>query len=128
MNIILDTHVLLWILTDDRQLSKKSKQLFLSENSNIYVSVASIWEMAIKVSIGKLNLRTSLKDFIKKQIEGNDIRVLSVETRDILPVETLPFHHKDPFDRLIISQCMSRDYRVLSADKVFDKYPVKRVW
>ena len=128
MNLLLDTHTLLWILTDDKRLSKTARQLFLSENNDIYLSVASIWEMAIKVSIGRLNLSEPLQEFTHNHVKGNDIKILAVEAEDTYPIETLPFHHKDPFDRLIIAQSMIRNYPILSADAEFDPYPIKRIW
>lgn len=128
MNLLLDTHTLLWILTDDKKLSKTVKELFLSEENEIYISVASIWEIAIKVSIGRLNLSEPLKEFVQNHIKGNDIKILAVDAEDTYPIETLPFHHKDPFDRLIIAQSMTRNYPILSADVEFDAYPIKRIW
>jgi PIN domain nuclease of toxin-antitoxin system len=128
MNLLLDTHTLLWILTDNKNLSKKVRRLFLSEDNEIYLSVASIWEMAIKVSIGRLNLSEPVKEFVQNQVKGNDIKILAVEAEDIYPIETLPFHHRDPFDRLIIAQSMTRNYPILSADVEFDAYPIKRIW
>ena len=128
MNLLLDTHTLLWILMDDKKLSKKARRLYLSENNDIYLSVASIWEIAIKVSIGKLNLSEPLKEFITNHIEGNNIKLLAIETEDTYPIESLPFHHRDPFDRLIIAQSMTRSYPILSVDNNFDAYPIKRIW
>lgn len=128
MKLLLDTHTLLWILTADKKLSKKARRLYTSENNDIFLSVASIWKIAIKVSIGKLNLSNPLKEFITIHIKGNDIRVLAIEPADIYPIESLPFHNRDPFDRLIIAQSMTRNYPILSADSDFDAYPIKRIW
>ncbi len=128
MKFLIDTHTLLWIVTDDKKLSETANKLYLNSDNLIFVSLASIWEMAIKISIRKLSIEEPLNDFIQNQIKGNDIRILNIEIEHILRLENLPFYHRDPFDRLIISQSMSENIPVLSSDKVFDRYPIKRIW
>ena len=128
MKFLIDTHTLLWIVTNDKKLSKTANKLYLNSENLIFVSLASIWEMAIKISLKKLSIEEPLKDFIHTQIKRNDIRILNIEPEHILLLENLPFHHRDPFDRLIISQSMSENIPLLSSDKVFDFYPIKRIW
>lgn len=128
MNYVLDTHPFLWIVAEDGRLSRKAKRLFLDKSNNIFLSVASIWEMAIKISLGKLALDEPLATFIKNHVEGNDIKILEIQPRHVYPLEDLPFHHHDPFDRLIIAQCMAEGYSVICTDPAFDEYPVSRVW
>ena len=128
MKFLIDTHTLLWIVTNDIKLSEKANKLYLNSDNLIFISLASIWEMAIKISIKKLSIKEPLKDFIQGQIKGNDIRILNIEIKHILLLENLPFHHRDPFDRLIISQSMSENIPILSSDKVLDLYPIKRIW
>lgn len=128
MKFLIDTNTLLWIVTNDKKLSKTANKLYLNSENLIFVSLASIWEMAIKISLKKLSIEEPLKDFIHTQIKRNDIRILNIEPEHILLLENLPFHHRDPFDRLIISQSMNENIPLLSSDKVFDRYPIKRIW
>jgi len=128
MEYLLDTHALLWILTDDNQLSNKVKKLFLDEKNEIFISTASLWEIAIKVSRDRLELGQSLTDFYYKHIIGNKIKLLDIKVEHLAVLETLEFYHRDPFDRLIICQAMVEEIPVLSSDKIFSKYPIKRIW
>lgn len=128
MKYIIDTHTLLWIVTDDTKLSKKAKNIYLNSKNYIFFSIISIWEMAIKISLKKLSIDLSLQDFIKKHIKGNDIRILNIELQHILLLENLHYHHRDPFDRLIISQAIKENIPIISSDKLFDSYPIKRIW
>jgi len=128
MDYLLDTHTLLWIVTDDNHLSSKVKKYFLEEENEIFFSAASLWEIAIKVSLNRLLLGQSLTDFFYKHIIGNKIRLLDIKIEHLSVLETLEFHHRDPFDRLIICQSMVEKIPILSNDKVFSKYPIKRIW
>jgi len=128
MKYLLDTHALLWIAMESENLSDKVKQVFLDNTNDFYLSAASIWEMAIKISLQKLILSEGLMKFVDKHVIGNNIQILQVNIEHIYPLENLPFHHRDPFDRLLISQCMYEKMHLLSNDKIFDKYPVKRMW
>ena len=128
MKYLIDTHTLFWIVTKDQKLSEKAKKLYLNAENIIFFSLASIWEMAIKISLKKLSIGEPLKDFIQKQIKCNDIKILNIEIKHILSLENLPYYHRDPFDRLIISQSMNENIPVLSSDKIFDLYPIKRIW
>ncbi len=92
------------------------------------LSMASLWEMAIKVSLGKLRLRQSFETLIPEQLQRNGIALLPLEIRHFFPLIHLPFHHRDPFDRLLASQAISEQISLLSADTAFDAYPVKRLW
>lgn len=128
MDYLLDTHTLLWIVTDDSQLSNKVRKIFLDEQNEIYISVASLWEIAIKVSLKRLELGQSLTDFYYKHVIGNKIKLIDLKVEHLVVLETLVFHHRDPFDRLIICQSMVEKIPILSNDKVFSKYPIKRIW
>lgn len=128
MEYLLDTHALLWIVTDDNQLSTKAKKLFLDEKNEIFISTASLWEIAIKVSLNRLKLGQSLTDFYYKHVIGNKIQLLDIKVEHLAVLEALEFYHRDPFDRLIICQAMVEEIPVLSSDKIFSKYPIKRVW
>jgi PIN domain nuclease of toxin-antitoxin system len=128
MNYLLDTHTLLWIVTDDKQLSRKVKKLFLDEENEIFFSIASLWEISIKVSLGRLELGQPLSDFCSRHIIGNKIRLLDIKLEHLEVLETLKFYHRDPFDRLIVCQSMVEKIPVLSNDKVFSKYSINRIW
>jgi len=128
MKYLLDTHALLWITTDDLKLSKKAKNIYLDAENEILLSIASIWELAIKSSIGKITFQKDLDDFVDVHIKGNNIEILKIELPHVLRIEKLPFHHRDPFDRLIIAQAIEDNLKILGADNTFDKYKVKRIW
>ena len=128
MKYVLDTHTLLWIINDDPRLSKKAKNVYLNSENLILFSVASLWEMAIKISLKKLSIDEPLNEFIQNHIRRNDIKFLNIEIPHILSLENLAYHHRDPFDRLIVAQCIQENITILSSDKIFDLYSVKRVW
>ena len=128
MKYLLDTHTLLWIIADDPRLSKKVKNAYLNSENLIFFSVASLWEIAIKISLKKLSIDEPLNDFIQNHIKANDIKFLNIEIPQILLLENLAYHHRDPFDRLIVAQCIHENITILSSDKIFDLYPIKRVW
>jgi PIN domain nuclease of toxin-antitoxin system len=128
MNYLLDTHTFLWFLSDSVELSATAKAVIEDPQNTIYLSMASVWEMAIKASIGKLELPLPAVTFVNQQLEANDIHLLDIKTQHLGIVETLPFHHKDPFDRLIIAQSISENLSLLSADNIFRRYPVTLIW
>ena len=125
--LLLDTNAFLYFINNDSALSKKAKSLLESE-INLVISAASVWEIAIKFSIGKLTLPDSFGNFIPSQIQQNDIEILPVTLPHLEKVSVLPFHHKDPFDRLIIAQSMVEDLPVISSDAAFDSYKIERIW
>ena len=128
MRYLFDTHALLWLTTDNISLTKKVRTIFLNSENDIYLSIASLWEMAIKISINKLYLEESLEDFTCNHIIGNDIQILKIELPHIYRLEQLPFHHRDPFDRLIIAQAIEDNLAIISSDGIFDNYSVTRIW
>jgi PIN domain nuclease of toxin-antitoxin system len=128
MKLLLDTHAFLWFITDDPALSRESKRLVEEPENDVILSVASLWEMAIKVSLGKLTISQPFEPFITSQLAANAISLLNISTGHVAVVATLPFHHRDPFDRLLIAQAMVEQLPVLSTDPVFDSYPIKRLW
>ncbi|MBN1290433.1 MAG: type II toxin-antitoxin system VapC family toxin [Candidatus Latescibacteria bacterium] len=128
MKYLIDTHVLLWIITEDKKLSDIVKQIYLNSENEIFFSLACIWEMAIKISLGKIFIDQPLDKFIDKYIKGSNIEILMIDLQDVIKIETLPFFHRDPFDRLIIAQSIEKDIPILSSDSIFDAYTVKRIW
>jgi len=128
MNYLLDTHTFLWFINDDESLSSTAKALIEDPENTIYLSVASIWEMAIKVSLDKLEMPSPFTDFIDEQLDENTIILLNIKIAHTGIVATLPFHHRDPFDRLIIAQSKVEDIPVIGKDAIFDNYGIKRLW
>ena len=127
MKILLDTQALIWFQEDDSRLSEGAR-LALEDASNVLlVSIASFWEMSIKIGVGKLKIDSSLEDFLT-DTEEVGIFILTITTEHILENLRLPFHHRDPFDRIIASQCKSEQLSLVSADKSFDFYIKNRIW
>ena len=124
---LLDTHALIWFLEGDNQLSATAKGIILDTGNQMYISIASLWEMAIKISIGKLTLTQSL-DKIIERLPLEFIEILPLATPHILAIQNLPFHHKDPFDKIIIAQTDAENLNIISIETIFDLYGVKRSW
>ena len=127
MNLLLDTHAMLWFVAGDERLSPVARNAIESPDAENYVSIASWWEIAIKCSLGKLRIDTPLEDFMDECIDEG-FRVLSIETQHLPALSVLPFHHRDPFDRLIICQAMEEDMAVCTGDTHFADYDVELVW
>lgn len=128
MSYLLDTHSFLWFIIDDSALSATAKMLIEDSSNLIYLSTASLWEMAIKVSLGRLDIPSPFKEFIDTQLTTNNITLLEIKTGHAGVLAALPFHHRDPFDRLIIAQSLNEDLTIIGRDAVFDLYGVKRHW
>jgi hypothetical protein len=126
MKQLIDTHTLLWFTMGNPRISDNLR-LQIENNDNL-LSIASVWEMAIKHSIGKLNLEMSFDDFVEQQIIGNGITLQQINTKHISVIAQLPLHHRDPFDRMLIAQAMVANIPIISADKIFDVYPIQRLW
>ena len=127
MKYILDTHTFIWWNDDPQLLSEKVFALCEDPSNKLFVSLASVWEMQIKLQLKKLKLSASLESIIEQQ-QANNIELLTLTTQHILNLSTFPMHHKDPFDRLIISQANMDNAILLSADKKFELYDVKVDW
>jgi len=125
---LLDTQALLWITTNDTRLSNTAKDFYLNAENEIWFSMAGIWELAIKSSIGKIKFEKDLEEFIETHVKGNNIDILKIELPHVLRTEILPFHHRDPFDRLIIAQAIEDNLPIIGNDTAFDKYNVQRIW
>lgn len=124
MEFLLDTHTFLWFAWGDTQLSVLAKRLIEDEGNVKFVSMASIWEMAIKVNTGKLTLNRPYVDFLVERLDGNGFDVLPIERPHAELTAILPFHHRDPFDRLLIAQCISNSLPLIGNDVAFDAYGV----
>jgi PIN domain nuclease of toxin-antitoxin system len=125
---LLDTHVFLWLAGDDTRLSAKVRELALDAGNPLSLSVASVWELAIKASLGKLRLDVGLGELIESQRAALGLTMLRIETAHVLEVETLEYHHRDPFDRLLVAQARVERLTIVSRDTRLDDYDVERVW
>ncbi|GCA91480.1 twitching motility protein PilT [Microcystis aeruginosa KW] len=128
MQLLLDTHSFIWWSINSEKLSLTGQDLLFDRNNRLFLSVASVWEMQIKLQLGKLQLNPSLQELIKNQITINNLEILSIDLAHIWTLATLIHYHKDPFDRLLISQSITEIMPILSVDEIFDRYPVQRIW
>lgn len=128
MKLLLDTHTFLWWVAASDELSRKARSAVGSARNECFVSVASGWEIAIKVSLGKLRIDGALDRFLPEQLAANGFQALAIDLKHTARVATLPFHHRDPFDRLLVAQALEEDLAMVTADPVVVKYGVKRVW
>jgi PIN domain nuclease of toxin-antitoxin system len=128
MNLLIDTLSFLWFTWLDAKLSATAHALMADPNNKLYFSPASFWEMAIKVSLKKLDLGEPYDVFVPREVGKLNLVILPIEIRHAGVLVTLPYHHKDPFDRMLIAQASVEAMPIVSADNVFDLYPVTRLW
>lgn len=123
---LLDTHTFIWLTEDSPSLLDDLREM-INTADLVYVSIASLWEISIKLKLGKLSLKQSYES-IGKTVENSDILLLPIAFEDTAQLLNLPLHHKDPFDRILIAQAMNHSLAIASADTAFDAYPIQRVW
>lgn len=128
MRLILDTHAFLWWLANDPLLSDKARAVIADGRNECFLSLASCWELAIKSSLGKLRLTQPVDRFIPDEMSANGFHLLTIDFRHVAKIETLPFHHRDPFDRLLVAQALLEKMAIVSCDAVLSEYGVKRIW
>jgi PIN domain nuclease of toxin-antitoxin system len=128
VKLLLDTHAFLWWVGDTRGLSRKARSAIGSGRNACFVSVASGWEIAVKVSLGNLRIESSLDRFLPEQLAANGFQPLAIDLKHTARVAVLPFHHRDPLDRLLAAQALEEELAMVTADPVFAKYGVRRVW
>jgi len=127
MKAILDTHAFLWALAGDGRMSRHAREIFAG-SSDLSLSIASVWEILIKVQAGKLNLPRPAGKYVIRKLAENRIEILPISVDHLLAVERLPMHHRDPFDRMLIAQSMEENIPVVTADRIFTRYPVEVIW
>lgn len=128
MNILIDTQAIIWFAENNYQLSENARRVMEDTDNTCFVSMASFWEMSIKINLGKLTINgLSLEEFMEEVAE-NDFKPLDIKHNHILENERLPLLHRDPFDRLIIAQAIAENMSIVSSDVVFDAYSVVRIW
>jgi PIN domain nuclease of toxin-antitoxin system len=128
VRLLLDTHTLLWAALDDSRLSGPARSLLLERANHLYLSSASAWEIVIKYQTGKLRLPDAPRRFVRNCLDLLAIETLSVTLEHALQVETLPDHHRDPFDRVLIAQAQLENLTILTRDEIFTRYPVQTLW
>lgn len=128
MKLLLDTHTFIWWDSEPQRLSQQVLNMCQDPENVLLVSVASLWEMQIKLQLGKLKLNTPLAELVSGQQEINKIDIIDVKLEHVLALGKLPSHHKDPFDRLLIAQADIEEAILVSKDQIFTEYAVKVVW
>lgn len=127
MKLLLDTHTFIWFVEDDSYLPQKLKLLIEEPQNEIFLSIVSLWEMAIKIQLKKLNINKSINEIINFSIENGFI-LLPILPEHIIRLSQLEFHHRDPFDRMIIAQGLAEQQKIVGKDITFDKYNANRIW
>jgi PIN domain nuclease of toxin-antitoxin system len=127
MGFLLDTHALLWFIQGDPQLSDRARVIITTDTNPLYLSVASLWEITIKLNIGKLTIGHTI-DEIYRLLNQLNIEVLPISQSDLEQYLTLPLHHRDPFDRLLIAQSISQNLVLVSTDSAFSAYSIQQLW
>ena len=128
MKLLLDTHAFIWMLEAPEKLSERVIQAHNDSTNTLYLSVASLWEIQIKLAIGKLEMDVSLAQIVREQLQGHRFQLLDIRAEHVLALEELPRHHGDPFDRLLIAQARVEGLPLVSIDNVFEQYPVELFW
>ncbi len=128
MKVLVDTHTFIWGLLESHRLSPRSRQILRTDEHELIFSLVSLWEIAIKIKIGKLNAIGSSVAYIRDEMDAYGMELLPIRYEHILQLEALPVHHSDPFDRLLIAQAIAESLPILTHDRVFSLYPVKVIW
>ncbi|WP_313657036.1 type II toxin-antitoxin system VapC family toxin [Planktothrix agardhii] len=128
MRILIDTHVFIWWTSDSQKLSFTVYNLLTNPKIQVILSVVSIWEMQIKLSLGKLQLKTALPELVEDEVKQNRIELLPLDLSHIYALSNLPNYHRDPFDRLLIAQAKREELVIISIDEKFDGYDIERLW
>ena len=128
MKLLLDSHTFIWSYDEQHKLSQKSRRELSNPANDLFLSVVSIWEIQIKIQNNKFKFQDAFADVIAEQQQINGLQILPVQLSHALYLENLPFHHKDPFDRLLISQAIVENMILVSADTSFAKYQVNLLW
>lgn len=128
MRLLLDTHTLIWFDAEPDRLSDTSRDVLTDGNNDLLISIASIWEMQIKIQIGRLRLRLPLSVLIDEQIKNAGLEILTITPQHVYEVQNLPDIHRDPFDRIMIAQAIVENVPFVSADNILIGYSVRQIW
>ena len=124
---LIDTHILLWLMLEPQKLSNAVKKTLQNTNNELYISRISLWEIAIKIKIGKLNIKMNFID-ICVALKENDFILLDLKNKHIVETLALPFHHRDPFDRMLIAQAKTENLTIITKDQNFSEYNIDILW
>ncbi len=127
MNLLLDTHIFIWLQIELQKISAAKLHLLEDKNNTFFLSLASLWELQLKIQNGKFSFPKPLPEIIREQQSINDLQILPITSAHIYALENLPFHHKDPFDRLLIAQALIEDYTLVTDDQKFSVYAAKLI-
>lgn len=128
MKLLLDSHCFIWMDDDFSKLSPKVQAAIADPENTLYLSIVSIWEMQIKVQLGKLSFNLPLEKKVEEQVKKNQLRILAIRQAHIYGLDKLPQHHKDPFDRLLISQAQKEGLSLITIDPLIQQYSVSTFW
>lgn len=127
MKLLIDSHVVIWFISEKNKVPKNVLELIRNSDNTCYVSIATLWELSIKYSLGRLYLNISLSALFSI-IQESGFLILPIDSKHIITNSSLPFHHYDPFDRIIISQAISEQFQLISKDKKFKEYLPNIIW
>jgi PIN domain nuclease of toxin-antitoxin system len=128
MRLLLDTHCFIWMDDDFSKLSAKVQQAIINPSNTLYLSIVSIWELQIKTQLGKLEFNLPLEQKVEEQVKKNRLEILAITQAHIYGLEKLPMLHRDPFDRLLISQAITEELQLISSDSSIQQYAVSTLW
>ena len=128
MRVLLDTHAFLWLITGDARLSEAAQKIYLNPENVLYLSIISLWEICIKNSLEKISLKNGWLETIQEEMQTNTIQWLAVEIEHCAKVIDLPFHHRDPFDRMLIAQSIVEDLAIITRDNRLTAYGIRCMW
>ncbi len=128
MRLLLDTNAFLGFVLDEPNLGKRAREVIGDAANDVEVSPATLWEIAIKIRLGKYALPEPFEPFVERQLSVNHFALLPIEPKHLAILTTLPFHHRDPFDRLLVAQAMVEDIPLFSNDAALEAYPIERIW
>lgn len=128
MKVLLDTHTFLWWITDDNRLSSSAREIITSGDNELFLSAAAGWEIAIKAQLGRIKLPKEPHSFIAEQLRLNSIQSIPIHMSHALHIYSLPNHHRDPFDRMIVAQAQLEDLAILTMDSQIARYEIKVIW
>lgn len=127
MKLLLDTHVFIWFVEDDTNLPVSLKNIIQEDSNMIFLSIVSLWEITIKVSLEKLEISRNIEEIIEL-VSKNGFEILSILPQHLIELSRLQFHHRDPFDRLLVAQAKGENLHFISKDEILDEYEIKRIW
>jgi len=128
LKVLLDTHVFIWMLNDADRISQNALGLLKDSENEVILSVASLWEILIKESLGKIKFHEPVEVIFEKAISTIELRIIPIEAAHVFELRKLPLHHKDPFDRILTAQAAYENAYIMTSDRLFDNYPVKTIW